>query len=44
MIKSPMANTLGEEIRHCMRQKKINQSVMAEKIFVSTNVLSQMLK
>lgn len=44
MIKSPIANTLGEEIRHCMRQRKITQRVMAEKIFVSVNVLSQMLK
>ena len=44
MIKSPMANTLGEEIRRYMRQRKITQRVMAEKIFVSADVLSRMLK
>ncbi|MBR1952984.1 MAG: XRE family transcriptional regulator [Lentisphaeria bacterium] len=44
MIKSPLAITLGEEIRRYMRQRKITQRFVAEKIFVSANVLSQMLR
>ena len=44
MIKSPLAITLGEEIRRYMRQRKTTQRVVAEKIFVNVSFLSQMVK
>ena len=44
MVKSPLAISLGEEIRLCMREKKVTQRLVAEKISVSVYLLSRMLK
>jgi transcriptional regulator with XRE-family HTH domain len=44
MIKSPVSVAMGEEIRHCMRQKKVTQQVLADQLSVTRHVLSQMLR
>ena len=44
MVRAPLAVVLGEEIRLCMRRKKITQVVIAEKISVTVYVFSRMLR
>ena len=44
MIKSPISIALAEEIRRYMRQQKISQQELADKLSVSRHVIGQMLR
>ena len=44
MIKSPVSIALAEEIRRYMRQQKISQHGLADKLSVSRHVMGQMLR
>lgn len=44
MVKSPASVALAQEIRRCIRQQKISQQALAEKLSVPRYVMGQMLR